>query len=80
MFSSDLDVSATGNIDFVTNALRWLQDKAESLSITPKASKSYLLGAVPASTLLIFASIAIIVLPLLTLVIGLVMWLRRRNG
>lgn len=74
-----LNISATGNEDLIMNGFMWLQGKQDSLYIGPKAFTSYMLPAVSASTLLIFAGVAVVVLPLAAAIAGLVMWLRRRN-
>lgn len=76
---TQLNISATGNLDLVMNGLLWLQDKEESLYIGPKAFTNYTLPPVNASTLLIFAGVSMVVLPLIAIITGIVIWLRRRH-
>lgn len=73
------DTSSTANLDFVTNGLLWLQDKYESLAIKPKISTSYTLSAIPASTLLIFAGVSVILLPMTFIIFGIIIWQKRRH-
>ncbi|HZJ57849.1 MAG TPA: GldG family protein [Clostridia bacterium] len=70
--------ASIGNADFVLNSLNWLQDKQESISIRPKSMLSQYLN-INAFQRLLFAGIAVILIPLLILGAGLVMWLRRRH-
>lgn len=67
-----------GNSDFFRNSLAWLTGREESISIRTKSLSSSALTVTQGSayTLMI---ISIIVLPLGTIIAGLIIWLRRRK-
>ena len=67
-----------GNGNFFMNALNWLQERKETISIRPKSL------LVPSLRLtgrmsLILSGIVVIIIPLLVLGAGLAVWLRRRH-
>lgn len=70
--------ASIGNADFMLNALNWLQDEQESISIRPKSILTEFLTINPFQQL-VFAGITVILIPLIILGAGLVMWLRRRH-
>lgn len=67
-----------GNRDFVLNAIGWVQDQQETLSIRLKSTYQLPLQ-LNGAQLLIFAGLFVVVIPLGILVAGLVVWLRRRH-
>lgn len=67
-----------GGINLFMNSLNWIFEREESISIRPKS-----LGLQPLNIatpqLRIYSALALIVIPLGCLIMGLVVWLRRRN-
>lgn len=70
--------SAGGNIDFFMNTVNWLVDKEESISIRPKSLLTTRLK-INVSQVYIYAGITVVLIPLIIGIIGLTVWLRRRN-
>ena len=68
------------NEDLFMNCLGWLQDRPELLSISPRVvvSGRYNLNLTQAQFLL-FGGVAVILIPLLVFLAGLIVWLRRRH-
>ncbi|MGL5675419.1 MAG: GldG family protein [Cellulosilyticaceae bacterium] len=77
--TTQINTAATGNMGFVMNSIDWLSGEEENLTIPPKAPTNYVLSTMTGSQVLIFAGTALIGLPLIAGVLGLVTWLRRRN-
>ena len=67
-----------GNRDFFMNSLNWLVERKDSISIRPKSLARPML-ALTQTRSMIYAGIAVILIPLLSLGAGLVIWLRRRH-
>jgi len=70
--------SAGGNIDFFMNTVNWLVDKEESISIRPKSLLTTRLK-INVSQVYIYVGITVVLIPLIIGIIGLTVWLRRRN-
>jgi len=70
--------ASIGNADFVLNALNWLQDEQQSISIRPKSLVSQYLR-INSFQVLLFSGVVVILIPLIILGSGLVVWLRRRH-
>lgn len=71
-------LSAGGNMDFFLNSVNWLIDKEESISIRPKSLAGQPLN-MNLFQVLIFSGISVILIPVIIGIIGLTVWLRRRN-
>jgi ABC-type uncharacterized transport system involved in gliding motility auxiliary subunit len=67
-----------GNIDFFTNSVNWLQDVKENISIAPKSLNTGYLN-INSLQQLLFSGIVVIVIPLVIIVYGIMVWLRRRH-
>lgn len=75
-----INLASTGNETFVTNCLNWLQnDSLASFEIAGKAYNDYSLPAMTTTSFLAFAGIAVIIIPLIVLIIGIVVLVRRKN-
>lgn len=75
-----LNLSSTGNETFITNCLNWLQnDTLTSFEIAGKASNDYSLPAMSTTKFLIFSCIAVVIIPAVVLIIGIIVLLRRKN-
>ncbi|MGL4800486.1 MAG: hypothetical protein ACRCWY_13985, partial [Cellulosilyticaceae bacterium] len=77
--TTQINTAATGNMSFVMNSIDWLSGEEENLTIPPKAPTNYVLSTMTGSQVLLFAGVALIGLPLIAGVLGVVTWLRRRN-
>ncbi|WP_058484875.1 GldG family protein [Defluviitalea phaphyphila] len=71
-------ISAGGNMDFFLNSINWLVDKEENISIRPKSLMSEYLS-INMAQIMIFSGITVIVIPLIIMIIGIIVWLRRKN-
>jgi len=71
-------VSAGGNMDFFLNSINWLVDREESITIRPKSLLSRYLN-LNMFQVLLFSGIAVILIPLAIGIVGIVVWLRRKN-
>ncbi|MBU3099138.1 MULTISPECIES: GldG family protein [Clostridium] len=80
VFSSSgfINVAAGGNLDLFMNSMNWVQDRQENISITPKDLTTQTLEMTKAQTLG-FSALVIIVIPAIVLIMGVVVWIRRRH-
>lgn len=69
---------APGNIELFTNAVTWLQQRTETIEVRPKYVFSFPLEMTATQTY-VLAAVFVIVVPLTILVLGLIVWLRRRH-
>lgn len=78
-FTSSDAISATNgaNLDFIMNSFNWLQDKKDSVSIRPKSLTAANL-MINGFQRLALSGVVVIVIPVVILVIGITVWLRRR--
>ncbi len=67
-----------GNRDFILNAIGWVQNQEETLSIRAKFTLQFPMQ-LTGTQVRIFAGLFVIVIPLGILITGLVIWLRRRH-
>ncbi|MBU8913238.1 MAG: GldG family protein [Spirochaetales bacterium] len=67
-----------GNLDFILNAIGWVQNQQETLSIRAKFTLQFPMQ-LTGIQVLIFAGLFVVVIPLGILITGLVIWLRRRH-
>ncbi|MFA9398517.1 MAG: Gldg family protein [Clostridiaceae bacterium] len=67
-----------GNLDFLMNCLNWTQDKDDAVYIKSKqVSKSYL--NMNDNQTNIFSFLFLIIIPLGVIIVGIIVWTRRRN-
>ncbi len=79
ILDDSMDASTSGsNSDFLLNAINWLHDKDDSIYIRPKSLQGKSLVMNGLQQLIIFV-ISIVILPLVIIISGFVVWLRRRN-
>lgn len=73
-------ISATNgnNLDIAVNSLNWLQDKKDSISIRPKdlSAPSLILNDLQK---IVLSGVVVILIPSVVIIIGITVWLRRRN-
>jgi ABC-2 type transport system permease protein len=67
-----------GNIDFLFNSLAWLNNREDSISIRSKFTFKMPLQ-INGLMQLVYSGVVIILIPLIFLITGLVVWLRRRH-
>jgi ABC-type uncharacterized transport system involved in gliding motility auxiliary subunit len=68
----------SGNANLFLNALNWLAEEADLISIQPKTSEPRTLQLTPSQGRMIFF-VSIIILPLAVLILGISVWVRRRS-
>lgn len=80
VFSSSgfLNVTDGGNQDLFMNSMNWVQDLKENISITPKDLTTEKLKITKAQALG-YSALVVIVIPVIVLIAGVVVWLRRRH-
>ncbi|WP_105618222.1 GldG family protein [Vallitalea okinawensis] len=71
-------IASTGNLDFLINGANWLSDQEDSISILPKSEMLERL-VLDQTQALLYAGFFIILLPLIVIVYGISVWLRRRH-
>ena len=81
MFASNfMSINSFNNSAYLINIFNTVADKGdESVTIESKSLKNSELGITDASTSAVMLVVFVIVLPLTVLIIGLVVWIRRRN-
>ncbi len=67
-----------GNIDFFMNSLAWIQNRTDAISVRPKSLIQFPMQ-LSATETLVFSGVFVVLIPLILLVAGLVVWLRRRH-
>ncbi|NLA85296.1 MAG: GldG family protein [Clostridiales bacterium] len=76
--SDFLDVGLEGGSNLFMNSLNWIYERKDTISIRPK-SLTYQPLTVTGMQLRIYGALALIIVPLICLIAGLAVWLRRRN-
>jgi len=76
-FATNRYYNLSGNGNLFLNVLNWLTEEADLISIQPKTSTPRTLQMTPSQARLVFLT-SVIILPLLILVLGLSVWIRRR--
>lgn len=76
--TQSLSASIPGNSDFFLNALSWLREKKDEITVRPKSVLTMRLGISNLQALL-FSGLVVIIMPLLVLGAGFVVWIRRRH-
>ena len=81
MFASNfMSINSFNNSAYLINIFNTVADKGdESVTIESKSLKNSELGITDASTSAVMLVVFVIAIPLLVLIIGLVVWIRRRN-
>jgi ABC-type uncharacterized transport system involved in gliding motility auxiliary subunit len=77
-FASNRYIGLSGNGNFFLNAVNWLTEESDLISIQPKTSSPRTVQFTPSQGRLLFF-VAIIILPLIVLVLGVSVWLRRKS-
>ncbi|RKN84522.1 Gldg family protein [Paenibacillus ginsengarvi] len=73
-------VSGGTNYQFIVNAVNWTQNKASGSYIPPKAPNSSVPLQVSGGQAVLITVVTVILIPLVILLIGIVVWTRRRNS
>lgn len=76
--SNIVSSSKIGNVDFLMNSINWIQDNKENISIRPKSADATYLNMSAFSEVLC-SGLVVIVIPLIILVAGIIVWIRRKN-
>ncbi|CAN7151020.1 GldG family protein [Paenibacillus sp. LjRoot56] len=79
-FVLDEDIQNQGNKDFALNSIGWLQEQKDQITIRPRQGDAYQQAMITPSQANTIFLITIVFLPLLFLVIGGLIWWRRRRG
>jgi len=80
VFSSSgfVNVAGGGNLDLFMNSMNWVQDLKENISITPKDLTQEGLK-ITQGQILGYSGLVVIVIPSIVIILGIVVWLRRRH-
>lgn len=76
--SSLVSSNRIGNVDFFMNSINWTQGNKENISIRPKSASSTYLNMNGFGQLMC-SGLVIIIIPLIILVLGIAVWIRRKN-
>jgi ABC-type uncharacterized transport system involved in gliding motility auxiliary subunit len=76
-FASNGYYNLSGNGNFFLNTVNWLTEEADLISIQPKTSSPRTIQLTPSQGRMIFFT-SIIILPLIVLITGISVWVRRR--
>jgi ABC-type uncharacterized transport system involved in gliding motility auxiliary subunit len=77
-FASNRYYNLSGNVNFFLNTANWLTEESDLISIMPKTSSPRTIQLTPSQGRMIFW-ISVIILPLIVLVFGISIWIRRRS-
>ncbi|MBN2409196.1 MAG: GldG family protein [Candidatus Aminicenantes bacterium] len=77
-FASNRYYNLSGNGNFFLNTVNWLTEESDLISIQPRTSSPRTVQFTPSQGRMIFF-VSVIILPLLVLVLGISVWLRRRS-
>ena len=77
-FASNRYYNFSGNGNFFLNTVNWLTEEADLISIQPKTSSPRTINLTPSQGRMIFF-VSIIILPLVVLITGISVWVRRRS-
>ncbi|MEW5902419.1 MAG: Gldg family protein, partial [Acidobacteriota bacterium] len=77
-FVSNRYFNLSGNGNFFLNTANWLTEESDLISIQPKTSSPRTVQFTPSQGRIIF-SVAVIILPLATILLGISVWIRRRS-
>jgi len=77
-FASNRYIGLSGNSNFFLNAVNWLTEESDLISIQPRTSSPRTVQFTPSQGRLLFF-VSVIILPLIILILGISVWLRRRS-
>lgn len=77
-FASNRYYNLSGNGNFFLNAVNWLTEESDLISIQPRTSSPRTVQFTPSQGRMIFF-VSVIILPLLILILGISVWIRRRS-
>jgi len=77
-FASNGYYNLSGNGNFFLNAVNWLTEETDLISIQPRTSSPRTIQLTPSQGSMIFF-ISVIILPLIVLITGVSVWVRRRS-
>jgi ABC-type uncharacterized transport system involved in gliding motility auxiliary subunit len=77
-FASNRYYNLSGNGNLFLNAVNWLTEEADLISIQPKTSSPRTIQLTPSQGRMIFF-VSVIILPLVVLIAGISIWARRRS-
>ncbi len=80
LFISNTNIAAySGNLDLFYNSVRWLQGSSSAVSIVGKNLLTSRLNITSTMHFYLLAGLCVVVIPLILIVSGTVVWLRRRH-
>lgn len=74
-----INVAATGNASYINSALGWLLSLDTSYAIEAKTQDTYTIKSLPAPQTLMIEILAIVIIPLIVVITGISVWLKRRH-
>ncbi|MBS3819564.1 GldG family protein [bacterium] len=77
-FASNRYYNLSGNGNFFLNTVNWLTEEADLISIQPETSEPRTIRMTPSQGRLLFF-VSVIILPLVVLIVGVSVWIRRRS-
>ncbi|MDI6618539.1 MAG: GldG family protein [Clostridiales bacterium] len=77
--SQFINATRGGNTDLMTNSLNWLQDKEDTISVSPKSLDTTALNMSQLSRL-VYSGITVIIIPAVIIIWGVTVWLRRKRA
>jgi ABC-type uncharacterized transport system involved in gliding motility auxiliary subunit len=77
-FASNRYFGLSGNGNFFLNAVNWLTEESDLISIQPRTASPRTVQFTPSQGRLLFF-VSVVILPLLILVLGVSVWIRRRS-
>ena len=78
MDSSVITASNKGNVNFIMNSINWAVGNRDNISILPKDMSADNL-TINGMQIIIASSFVIVVIPLIIVIVGIVVWVRRRH-
>ncbi len=72
-------ITSTNNIDFIISAMNWLVDQKIGVSIRAKSLGFNTITIPDAASVITLAILVVAVIPLLIIITGIIIWLRRRH-
>ncbi len=79
IFADTTLITSTNNIDFILSAIQWMVNRDVNVSVRAKTAQDTVLRIPDAGTFWTLAAVCIIAIPVLVLVGGVAVWLRRRH-
>lgn len=79
IFADTVLVNSSNNINFILSSIQWMVNRDVNVSVRAKTAESTTLVVPDAGTFWTLAAVCIIAIPVLVLVGGVLVWLRRRH-